>query len=129
MKVTKKTRLLAAVPIAQSQDGTVKVFSVKDNGQSESFNLAHEWTMKGSGFQRGGTSSGLYVDNVAVFAGEYAANFNSMAITDKTVKLTNAQVELIPAGSYPNARLEIALTDAQSGEIETLYIPVNLIVE
>ena len=56
-------------------------------------------------------------------------NFNSMAITDKTVKLTDAQVELIPAGSYPNARLEIALTDAQSGEIETLYIPVNLIVE
>ena len=129
MKVTKKTRLLAPVPIAQSQDGTVKVFSVKDGGQSEILNFAHEWTMRGSGFQRGGTPSGLYVDNVSVFAGEYAANFNSMEITDKTVKLSDAQVELIPAGSYPNARLEIALCDAQSGEIETVRIPINLIVE
>ena len=41
MKVTKKTRLLAAMPIAQSQDGTVKVFSFKDNGNPAEFTYGH----------------------------------------------------------------------------------------
>ena len=65
--------------------------------------------MRGSGFQRGDAPSGLYVDNVSVAAGEHEANFNSLDITGETVKLSDAQAGQIPAGSYPNARLKVAL--------------------
>ena len=132
MKVTKKTRLLARVPIAQTSDGTIKVFAATDNGQSERFTYGHPWTLVGSGFYGGYPEGRFSIEHAYIVFGEgedARRDFTFVVNEEETVLTLNKRVDVdpIPEGTYPNAKIEISVSD--NVRREYLDIPVKLVVE
>ena len=134
MKVTKKTRLLAAMPIAQSQDGTVKVFSFKDNGNPAEFTYGHNWIAKSEGLK-------CYyppTDEEWIVEAAFLTGPGDMMIDifptaqDDGKKLTFCgRDDLKPeAGQYEGCQIYLGLAKGDSPEREAVYIPMGkLIVE
>ena len=132
MKVEKKTRLLAAVPIVQSSDGQVKVTSVTNEGHTEYLTFGEKWTMRGSGLVPGVDEGIRWVPDVAVdcpddpgsnphfLALSYSADGKKMEMTP------HPQYTPPPSGTYENAKL--SMMTIKDDEQEVLEIPVKLIV-
>ena len=134
MKVTKKTRLLAAVPIAQSQDGTVKVFSVKDNGQATVFTYGHNWILTGRGLTDNGGDTGWSVAMVQLKTapGADLVEMGHVCAADgRSLTVSNDSSVPPAAGIYENARIVLQLQKRDSMiDPEYLEIPLaKLIVE
>ena len=132
MKITKKTVLLAREPIAQTSDGTVKVMTATDNGQSETFTYGHLWKLGGSGFYTGYPEGRFSLDSadIAFGDGEDAKRRLSIEVNLQQTEMELGKIEdtdPIPAGTYPNAKIEVSVTD--NVRREWLVIPVKLVVE
>ena len=130
MKITKKTRLLARVPIAQTSDGTIKVYAAHDNGQSEAFTYGHEWLVDGVGFK--GTDGGFRVGQVLVFPEGTHKDGQMLTFesNEDGTRLTlgkSGMADEIPAGVYPDAVIGVMAT--KGPDMEGLEIPVKLVVE
>ena len=132
MKVTKKTRLLAAVPIVQSSDGQVKVTSVTNEGHTEYLTFGEKWTMRGSGLVPGVDEGIRWVPDVVVDCpDDPGSNPHFLALsysTDgKRMEMTpHPQYPPPPSGTYERAKL--AMMTIKDDEQEVLEIPVKLIV-
>ena len=132
MKVTKKTRLLAAVPIVQSRDGQVKVTSVTNEGRTEYLTFGEKWTMRGSGLVPGIDEGIRWVPDVAVDCpGDTGSNPHFLALSHsadgKSLELTpHPQYTPPPRGTYEQAKL--SMMTIKDDEQEVLEIPIKLIV-
>ena len=132
MKVEKKTRLLAAVPIVQSSDGQVKVTSVTNEGHTEYLTFGEKWTMRGSGLVPGIDEGIRGVPDVAVDCpGDTGSNPHFLALSHsadgKSLELTpHPQYTPPPSGTYEQAKL--SMMTIKDDEQEVLEIPIKLIV-
>ena len=130
MKVTKKTRLLAELPpIAQTADGAIKIKSVKDGGQSESFTWDHDWAVRGSGFPVNLPPDDWSLQAVQVYlhgdgTDRYDINLNGM--TEKSMAIRTADWDKPDSGVYPDAIIRFDF--AKAGNFEYLKIPIKLVV-
>ena len=131
MKVTKKTRLLAELPpIAQTADGAIKIKSVKDGGQSESFTLGHAWAVGGSGFPVNLPPDDWSLQAVQVYlhsdeTDRHDVELNSM--TEKSMTITMDDWYKPDPGVYPDAIIRFDF--AKAGNFEYLKIPIKLVVD
>ena len=131
MKVTKKTRLLAELPpIAQTADGAIKIKSVKDGGQSESFTWDHDWVVRGSGFPVNLPPDDWSLQAVQVYlhsdeTDRHDVELNSM--TEKSMTITMDDWYKPDPGVYPDAIIRFDF--AKAGNFEYLKIPIKLVVD
>ena len=129
MKVTKKTRLLAAVPIAQTSDGKVKVVSIKDGGQSAEFIYGHDWVARGEGFSMGASLENWWINSLDVADGETVLADMIPEVTADGKTLTVKPLpdgEHADPGTYPNAALRIHVGKEDASE--TLRLPIRFVV-
>ena len=132
MKVTKKTRLLGWEPIFQTSDGQVKLKSVTDNGQAETFKWGDIWRFDGQGFS--GTPHGWFPEVVMVRKSS-GDGYLDCSLNLKSSKLLEAVASdgyKPEPGVYSDAvlALSVAYTD-EGGEFHTdgIELPIKLIVE
>ena len=131
MKVTKKTRLLAELPpIAQTADGAIKIKSVKDGGQSESFTWDHDWAVRGSGFPVNLPPDDWSLQAVQVYlhgdgTDRYDINLNGM--TEKSMSVRTSDFYKPEPGVYPDAIIRFDF--AKAGNFEYLKVPIKLVVD
>ena len=131
MKVTKKTRLLAAVPIARTSDGKCKVMTFKDGASKTEFKLGNTWTGTGKGFYNFGTApEGEWAkDEIGMLIGENYLSFEpTIAADHQSFTLEEPSSGELPVGTYENVKLVFHVT--RDGATEDLEIPLaKLIVE
>ena len=118
-------------PIAQTSDGQVKVMSVADGGQSETFAFGHEWTASGEGFTGSAAEWFPELASVRAAPGADAIMATCQATDANTLKIACDEGDAPAAGDYPNATLDIGMARYVEGELtpETLTIPIHLTVE
>ena len=118
-------------PIAQTSDGQVKVMSVADGGQSETFAFGHEWTASGEGFTGSAAEWFPELASVRAAPGADAIMATCQAVDANTLKIACDEGDAPAAGDYPNATLDIGMARYVEGELtpETLTIPIHLTVE
>ena len=130
-KVTVKAAETPPEPIAESEDGTVKVFSLSDGGQSETFTAGHDWAMSGEGlFPEADPDRRWKTTDFTLRVGEdefdvgYAASDDGRSVT---VQAGDGGLE---PGTYEGAVLDIGLQagDGAGAEYETLHIPITFVV-
>ena len=131
MKVTKKTRLLAAVPIVQTSDGKCKVMTFKDGASKTEFKLGNTWTGTGKGFYYFGTApEGEWAkDEIGILIGENYLSFEpTIAADHKSFTIKEPAYGALPVGTYENVKLVFHVL--RDGTVEDLEIPLaKLIVE
>ena len=112
-------------PIDQTDDGKLKVMTLTDNGQSESFDIDHVWTATGSGFEGNGwdvTSSRIELTP----GGDICpVDTNKRSATELGFQLPDGG-DRPAAGTYPNARLLVGVVS--DTESDTMTLPINLVV-
>ena len=117
-------------PIAQTSDGQVKVMSVTDGGQSETFTFGDEWTAAGEGFRN--SEAGWYVELALLRPTPDGNPVNVVydVASDAALTVTGSTEDAPAAGDYPNAVLEIGMARDDAGELvtEALSIPIHLVV-
>ena len=118
-------------PIAQTSDGQVKVMSVADGGQSETFAFGHEWTVSGEGFAGSAAEWFPELASVRAAPGADAIMATCQAVDANTLKIACDEGDAPASGDYPNATLDIGMARYVEGELtpETLTIPIHLTVE
>ena len=132
MKVTKKTRLLAWEPIAQTSDGQVKVKSLTENGQSETLKWGNTWKLDGKGFS--GTPKDWFPELAMIRRMPNDDNI-SCSVNRKSSKLMElvAPEGMKPTpGVYPNAMLTVNMaytTPDGDMHVEGLNFPIKLVIE
>ena len=116
-------------PIAESSDGKVKIMSIEDGGQSETFVAGHAWTIGGEGLYgvpTAGSPWTLVTPEVEAAGAPYPAAISDLTGDSAKVTLEHAPDE---PGTY-DATLKIMLENNEpGGEWETLSIPIRLVVE
>ena len=118
-------------PIAQTEDGQVKIMTLTDEGQSETFTYGDAWSAAGEGFRN--SEAGWYVELAMLRPtpdGE-PVDVVCVADSDTALTITGSQEAAPAAGDYPNATLSIGMAHDDAGELvtESLTIPVHLTVE
>ena len=118
-------------PIAETEDGQVKVMTLTDEGQSETFTYGDAWSATGEGFRD--SEAGWYVELAMLRPtpdGE-PVDVVCVADSDTALTITGSQEGAPAAGDYPNATLRIGMAHDDAGELvtESLTIPVHLTVE
>jgi hypothetical protein len=120
------------VPIAQSEDGTVKVFTLTDGGQGATFTAGHEWAMTGEGlFTEAETGrrwkiASATVNELGEFPG-VSVSLTASGDGHSATLLTGS--ELPPAGTYADARLLVGLeNESDPGDIDAFTIPITFVV-
>ena len=118
------------VPIAETEDGQVKIMTLTDGGESSPLTFGHEWAGTGSGFQN--SEAGWYVE-LAILRptpeGE-PIDVGCLATSDTALTVTSNPEAAPAAGDYPNATLDIGFAHDDAGELvaESLTIPIHLVV-
>ena len=117
-------------PIAQTSDGQVKVMSVADGGQSETFTFGDEWTAGGEGFTGSAAQWFAELASVRTMPEADAVMASCQAIDANTLKIECDAGDAPAAGDYPDATLEIGMAHYVEGELvtETLIVPIHLVV-
>ena len=119
-------------PIAQSEDGTVKVLSLSDGGQSATFTAGREWAMTGEGlFTEAAAGRRWRIARIAVDdLGEYpAVGVDVAASGDGKSATLAAGGELPPAGTYASAKLLVSLeNESDPGDVDSFAIPITFVV-
>ena len=117
-------------PIAQTSDGQVKVMSVSDGGQSETFTFGNAWAAAGEGFRN--SEAGWYVELALLRPTPDGNPVNVVydVAGDAALTVTGSTEDAPAAGDYPNAVLEIGMARDDAGELvtEALSIPIHLVV-
>ena len=117
-------------PIAQTSDGQVKVMSVTDGGQSETFTFGDEWSAAGEGFRN--RVAGWYVELALLRPTPEVEpiDVGCLATSDTALTVTTSPEAAPAAGDYPNATLDIGFAHDDAGELvaESLTIPIHLVV-
>ena len=117
-------------PIAQTSDGLVKVMSVTDGGQSETFTFGDAWAAAGEGFRN--SEAGWYVELALLRPTPDGNPVNVVydVASDAALTVTGSTEDAPAAGDYPNAVLEIGMARDDAGELvtEALSIPIHLVV-
>ena len=121
------------VPIAQSSDGEVKIFSLTDGGQSESFDASHTWNMSCEGFFHEAGEGHRWrvgaVDILGIEVGGEERRINltvNTAADGRSATLAGADTGDLPPGTYENAILDINITDETNND--NMQIPIKLVV-
>ena len=122
------------VPIAESEDGTVKVFSVKDNGQATVFTYGHDWLLTGEGLKADGgdTGWGVAMAQLKTAPGASPVEMGHVCAADgRSLTVSGAGSTSPAAGTYENARIVLQLQKRDSTvDPEDLEIPIaKLVVE
>ena len=117
-------------PIAQTSDGQVKIMSVSDGGQSETFTFGDEWTADGEGFTGSAAQWFAELASVRTMPEADAVMASCQAIDANTLKIECDAGDAPAAGDYPDATLEIGMAHYVEGELvtETLIVPIHLVV-
>ena len=117
-------------PIAETSDGQVKIMSVSDGGQRETFTFGDEWTAGGEGFRN--SEAGWYVELALLRPTPDGNPVNVVydVASDTALTVTGSTEDAPAAGDYPNAVLEIGMARDDAGELvtEALSIPIHLVV-
>ena len=121
------------VPIAQSSDGEVKIFSLTDGGQSEAFDASHTWDMTCEGFfHEAGEGHRWRVGAVDILGIEVGGEERRVSLTvdtatdGRSATLIGADTEDLPPGTYEDAILDINITDETNND--NMQIPIKLVV-
>ena len=121
------------VPIAQSSDGEVKIFSLADRGQSETFDASHTWDMTCEGFFHEAGEGHRWrvgaVDILGIEVGGEERRINltvNTAADGRSATLAGADTGDLPPGTYENAILDINITDETNND--NMQIPIKLVV-
>ena len=121
------------VPIAQSSDGEVKIFSLTDGGQSETFDASHTWNMSCEGFFHEAGEGHRWrvgaVDILGIEVGGEERRINltvNTAADGRSATLVGADTGDLPPGTYENAILDINITDETNND--NMQIPIKLVV-
>ena len=131
----KKVTVVAAAPvpptpIAETSDGQVKIMSVSDGGQSETFTFGDAWAAAGEGFRN--SEAGWYVELALLRTTPDGNPVNVVydVASDAALTVTGSTEDAPAAGDYPNAVLEIGMARDDVGELvtEALSIPIHLVV-
>jgi hypothetical protein len=118
-------------PIAESDDGTVKVMTLTDGGQSETFTAGHTWAMTGEGlFGDFGEGHSWIIDTASVegLGGQGGIPLGCVMSADGTSATLSSDAAAVPAGTYANAKVKLTLVDDGTG-VEALEIPITFVVE
>ena len=117
-------------PIAETSDGQVKIMSVSDGGQSETFTFGDEWTAGGEGFTGSAAQWFAELASVRTMPEADAVMASCQALDANTLKIECDAGDAPAAGDYPDATLEIGMAHYDSGELvtETLIVPIHLVV-
>ena len=117
-------------PIAETSDGQVKIMSVSDGGQSETFTFGDEWTADGEGFTGSAAQWFAELASVRTMPEADAVMASCQAIDANTLKIECDAGDAPAAGDYPDATLEIGMAHYVEGELvtETLIVPIHLVV-
>ena len=117
-------------PIAETSDGQVKIMSVSDGGQSETFTFGDEWTAGGEGFTGSEAQWFAELASVRTMPEADAVMASCQALDANTLKIECDAGDAPAAGDYPDATLEIGMAHYDSGELvtETLIVPIHLVV-
>ena len=117
-------------PIAQTSDGQVKIMTLADEGQGETFTFGDAWAAAGEGFRN--SEAGWYVELALLRPTPDGNPVNVVydVASDAALTVTGSPEDAPAAGDYPNAVLEIGMAHYESGELvtETLTIPIHLVV-
>ena len=121
------------VPIAQSSDGGVKIFSLTAGGQSEAFDASHTWDMTCEGFfHEAGEGHRWRVGAVDILGIEVGGEERRVSLTvdtatdGRSATLIGADTEDLPPGTYEDAILDINITDETNND--NMQIPIKLVV-
>ena len=117
--------------IAQTSDGQVKVFSVTDNGQSDTFTYGHTWTVIGEGFTQ--SANEWFVEVAMIYPGgdvnQIMPEYNVISDTEIQIIAEASYGDPPAAGDYPNANLAIGMArNAEEFITEGFDIPIHFIV-
>ena len=130
-KVTVKAAETPPVPIAESEDGTVKVFTLSDGGQSETFTAGHDWEMTGEGlFPEADPARRWKTTDFTLRTGDDEFGVDYIASDDGRSLTVQAGDGGLEPGTYADAVLDIGLQagDGASAEYETLHIPITFVI-
>ena len=119
------------VPIDQSSDGVLKIMSVEDGGQSETFTAGDDWAILGEGFKDSAPGWQIAAVSVDAGAGGTAIGLNISSATATECVVSMDPVDVPEAGDYPAAKLivEISRPGGEGAVTETLEAPINMVVE
>ena len=116
-------------PIAESEDGTVKVMSLADAETGDTFTYGNTWGIHGEGFT--GSAPGWTVDAVmlATMPGSEPVGMNFEVRGPTEIEVTGSEAQL-PVGEYDEAKLTVSLvrTSAQGMVNDSLVLPISLVV-
>ena len=130
-KVAVKAAETPPVPIAESEDGTVKVFTLSDGGQSETFTAGHDWEMTGEGlFPEADPDRRWKTTDFTLRTGDDEFGVDYIASDDGRSLTVQAGDGGLEPGTYADAVLDIGLQagDGASAEYETLHIPITFVI-
>ena len=116
-------------PIAESEDGTVKVMSLADAETGDTFTYGNTWGIHGEGFT--GSVPGWTVDAVllATMPGSEPVGMDFEVNGPTEIEVTGSEAQL-PVGEYDEAKLTVSLvrTSAQGMVNDSLELPISLVV-
>jgi len=119
------------VPIAQLSDGEVKVYTLSDGGQSESFTAGNEWAMTAEGlFRTAGEGHKWHVTDCGVIdividdGSESLGGTLTTAADGKSATFVTGDASHLSPGSYP-AKLNFIFGD-DGDDSDGFTIPITL---
>ena len=116
-------------PIAESEDGAVKVMSLADAETGDTFTYGNTWGIHGEGFT--GSAPGWTVDAVmlATMPGSEPVGMDFEVNGPTEIEVTGSEAQL-PVGEYDEAKLTVSLvrTSAQGMVNDSLVLPISLVV-
>ncbi len=116
-------------PIAESEDGAVKVMSLADAETGDTFTYGNTWGIHGEGFT--GSDPGWTVDAVmlATMPGSEPVGMDFEVRGPTEIEVTGSEAQL-PVGEYDEAKLTVSLvrTSAQGMVNDSLVLPISLVV-
>ena len=118
-------------PIAESEDGVVKVMSIADSETGDTFTCGNDWIIQGENLKD--SAPGWRVEAVHLVT---ASGANPIGVVIDSTSATECVVHVDPvdkpeAGDYPNAVLMLDMSNTESGSLiaETLELPIHMVVE
>jgi len=118
------------VPIDQSSDGVLKIMSVEDGGQSETFTAGNDWAILGEGFKDSAPGWQITAVRVDAGAGGTAIGLNISSATATECVVNMDPVDVPETGDYPAAKLIVGISrpGGEGAVTETLEVPIHMVV-
>ena len=121
------------VPIAQTQDGRVKVMSLKDGASAAEFTLGHTWAVAGSGVEHVGVveeDDVWYLEEVKMQVGDAEVEFTGTldGHGGTTIAPRAGSADGVEPGTYENVTLVYQVAKLSDGGTNVNPEPLELTI-